>query len=144
MEQHNLTGRDLFQEKLLALFVELGELANETRCFKFWSNKPANEKHVILEEYVDNIHFLMSLGLDAGFTYTSVELPQQTDDLTQAFNIVFAHILEFSKQRNQQQYEQMFASFLLLGSMLGFSEEDIQEAYYEKNKINFARQDEGY
>ena len=30
---------DVFREKGLALLVELGELANETRCFKFWSKK---------------------------------------------------------------------------------------------------------
>ena len=28
---------DVFLEKGLALLVELAELANETRCFKFWS-----------------------------------------------------------------------------------------------------------
>ena len=32
----NIT-HDVFREKGLALLVELGELANETRCFKFWS-----------------------------------------------------------------------------------------------------------
>ncbi|CAM5579582.1 hypothetical protein LSPH24S_09404 [Lysinibacillus sphaericus] len=30
---------DVFKEKGLALMVELAELANETRCFKFWSTK---------------------------------------------------------------------------------------------------------
>ncbi len=36
---HNLANHDLFDDKYLALLVEIGELANETRCFKFWSNK---------------------------------------------------------------------------------------------------------
>lgn len=31
--------RDVFKEKGLALMIELAELANETRCFKFWSTK---------------------------------------------------------------------------------------------------------
>lgn len=39
IENHQLHDQDLFEEKMLALLVELGELANETRCFKFWSEK---------------------------------------------------------------------------------------------------------
>jgi dimeric dUTPase (all-alpha-NTP-PPase superfamily) len=31
-------GEDRLAKKILALFVELGELANEHRGFKYWSN----------------------------------------------------------------------------------------------------------
>ncbi len=55
---------DVFKEKGLALLVELAELANETRCFKFWSAKGPSEREVILEEYVDSIHFILSLGIE--------------------------------------------------------------------------------
>ncbi|HAQ08050.1 MAG TPA: dUTPase, partial [Bacillus bacterium] len=65
--QHGLVEEDLFDRKILALLVELGELANETRCFKFWSLKPSSEKQVILEEFVDGIHFILSLGIECGF-----------------------------------------------------------------------------
>src|SRR5699024_1796882 len=37
VEEHVLQGQDLLAEKILALQVELGELANEWRWFKFWS-----------------------------------------------------------------------------------------------------------
>src|SRR5699024_7652437 len=70
---HDLSGSDLFEKKILALFVELGELANETRCFKFWSMKERNSNSVILEEYVDNIHFLLSLGLEKELTFNEIE-----------------------------------------------------------------------
>lgn len=144
IEQHALQERDLFQEKILALFVELGELANETRCFKFWSTKPANEKSIILEEYVDNVHFIMSLGLMKGFGFEAGEDLEPSSDLTGQFNTVFQSILVFREQTEQAQYDKLFREFLLLGRMLGFTEADIQTAYYEKNKINFDRQNEGY
>ena len=35
---------DVFTKKGLALLVELAELANETRCFKFWSEKGPSER----------------------------------------------------------------------------------------------------
>ncbi len=66
-EKHQLQNEDLFTRKTLALLVEIGELANETRCFKFWSVKPASEKQVVLEEFVDGIHFILSLGIECGF-----------------------------------------------------------------------------
>ena len=68
MEEHNLYGKTLFSEKLLALQVEIAELANETRCFKFWSNKGPSSKETILEEYVDCLHFILTIGLEKNYT----------------------------------------------------------------------------
>ena len=47
----------------MALLVER-ELANETRSFKFWSTKGPSANEIILEEYVDSIHFLLSLLIE--------------------------------------------------------------------------------
>lgn len=44
IEETQNINKDVFNEKGLALLVELGELANETRCFKFWSTKGPSEK----------------------------------------------------------------------------------------------------
>ncbi len=67
--EHGLQNADLVDKKILALLVELGELANETRCFKFWSKKAPSEQEVILEEYVDGIHFILSLGIEIGIQF---------------------------------------------------------------------------
>src|SRR5690625_5238764 len=37
VKEKGLEGQDLLDKKILALQVELGELANEWRGFKFWS-----------------------------------------------------------------------------------------------------------
>ena len=86
IEQTQNIQQDVFQEKGLALLVELAELANETRCFKFWSTKGPSAREVILEEYVDSIHFILSLGLLKG--YTSIEMwpfVEENKDLTATF-----------------------------------------------------------
>ena len=59
--EHHLEGVPLLHKKILSLQVELGELANETRCFKFWSTKKPSSNDVILEEYVDCLHFILSI-----------------------------------------------------------------------------------
>ena len=50
-------------ERFLALLVEIGELANATRAFKYWSLKPAEERARLLDEYADGLHFFLSLAL---------------------------------------------------------------------------------
>ena len=62
-KRHNITYQSTFYSRLLALIVELGEFANETRAFKYWSNKPSSSKEVIIEEYSDGLNFLISLGI---------------------------------------------------------------------------------
>ena len=74
-DKHQLHKEDLVPRKLLALLVEMGELANETRCFKFWSVKPPAEDAVILEEFVDGVHFILSLGIEKGYDDLT-ELPK--------------------------------------------------------------------
>ena len=90
LEQQSLEGQDVLEEKILALLVELGELANETRCFKFWSQKPSSDKAVVLEEYVDSIHFLLSIGLEKGYTFSQITLEPEDIGETAAFTQVFS------------------------------------------------------
>lgn len=139
------TDRDeLFRKKILALQVEIGELANETRCFKFWSRKGPSEQSVILEEYVDGLHFILSVGLDKGLTYTSGPLTDNEMDQTDAFLELYRSIGDFYSEPVQGMYEKLFKSFLQLGRKLGFTEDSILEAYQQKNEVNHTRQDEGY
>lgn len=59
--------------RLLALFAEVGEFTNATRCFKYWSNKPAESKERLLDEYVDILFFWLSIGNTMKFTPSEVE-----------------------------------------------------------------------
>ncbi|WP_147532577.1 dUTP diphosphatase [Bacillus marasmi] len=144
--QHNLQTEDLFDRKVLALLVELGELANETRCFKFWSLKPASEKEVILEEFVDGIHFILSLGIEAGFTdeiNLNDEKPQ-AESLTEQFLTTYATIEQFRQSKTRQAYQEMFQECLYIAQLLGFTSAEIEQAYIKKNEVNYERQEQGY
>ncbi|GIO21726.1 dUTP diphosphatase [Oceanobacillus sp. J11TS1] len=143
---HDLSEVNLFHEKHLALLVELGELANETRCFKFWSTKPRNDQQVILAEYVDVLHFLMSIGIEKDFYYQSGGKLDLEDDITESecFYQVYAKAIAYREIPTNENYQQLFSWTLQLGNQLGFTDKDIQQAYLEKNQINYQRQDEGY
>lgn len=182
-------GGDRLAKKILALQVELGELANEWRGFKFWkiNQQPVTYKreHVrrvkkglesfenhegawetivvesnpLLEEYVDCLHFILSIGLEIKCTSIACDLSKKVADseiTTQfigLFDIVHAvyHNYKFQKGIKTESlralfncYHQLLMIFKGLGEMLGFTEEQIEEAYLEKNKVNHERQVNGY
>ncbi|MHA6260633.1 dUTP diphosphatase [Sporosarcina sp. CAU 1771] len=136
---------DVFREKGLALLVELAELANETRSFKFWSSKGPSEKSVILEEYVDSIHFLLSLGiekeLDCMTTWPEAELD---GSLTELFLRTTESICLFLNELTVDSYENVWIHYGAIAKNLGFTYENIIDAYILKNEENYIRQKTGY
>jgi len=68
-------GNDIefLRDRLLALQVEVSELANATRCFKYWSTKQAESKERLLDEYADCMHFMLSIANTLKFTADEVE-----------------------------------------------------------------------
>ncbi|MEI5905512.1 dUTP diphosphatase [Bacillus spongiae] len=135
---------DLFSRKLLALLVEVSELANETRCFKFWSQKGPSERSIILEEFVDGVHFILSLGIEIGIEEFTIQTNGTERQLTNQFLNVMnaAHI--FGVSRSDEDYSTLIHHYFYLGQLLGFSERDIVQAYHKKNEVNYQRQQEGY
>ncbi|HEY9581834.1 MAG TPA: dUTP diphosphatase [Savagea sp.] len=139
---------DVFREKGLALLVELGELANETRCFKFWSTKGPSERNVILEEYVDSIHFILSLGIERGFA--NVKTWPQSDDtmreknMTEVFIVAYEAIVTFLNNPTEENYHIIWQWYDALAFHLQFSNDSIIEAYIAKNEENYERQKRGY
>lgn len=144
IKTHSLQDKNLTGKKVLALQVELGELANETRCFKYWSTKAASPKEVILEEYVDCLHFILSIGLDFNFSDVDINMHDRTKKLNEQFITLFIDVTDLLVSSTRDHYITLFEDFLTLGYNLGFSESDIIDAYFSKNKVNHNRQNEGY
>jgi dimeric dUTPase (all-alpha-NTP-PPase superfamily) len=184
VKRKGLEGQDLLPNKILALQVELGELANEWRGFKHWSedreprttfftwvatdggvfsseNPPSNdeefvyleEREPLLEEYVDCLHFILSIGLHLGmdkFPEVELDIYFKADDVLGLFSGCFAGIAEVDvclghRDHNlDYAYEYTLQAFIRLGEKLGFTWEEIEQAYKEKNKVNFERQANGY
>lgn len=185
VEEKGLQGQDLLDKKILALQVELGELANEWRGFKFWSydQEPRIEKRTyktcpscngeyvdscwmcghsgqvvdkiinpLLEEFVDCLHFILSIGLELGLTnwkpsISSVAVHFGGNELITQFEEVFWYASSFGAYTENEKdtwYSMLFSNFLGLGKMLGFTWEQVEESYFEKNRINHERQKNGY
>lgn len=161
INKKNLQGEKLLNKNIRALLTELGELSNEERSFKYWSNdrKPRTsvtmfERHgegpitrnLVLEEYVDSFGLILTIGNELGqsawietIEHYIYHEPYKTNDVTIQFNYVFSFAVKI-----REHYKPLFSCFIALGEMLGFTPKQIEQAYYDKNKINHERQENGY
>lgn len=98
-----------------ALIVELGELMNEFPTkFKYWKSTAVDNRKKGLEEYVDCLHFALSI---ANYLF----------GLTEGKKIYHYLVYLFE-----------------LGYILGFTWNEIYKAYKDKNKVNYERLQNGY
>ncbi|MGN7388281.1 dUTP diphosphatase [Sporosarcina sp. SAFN-015] len=145
IQTNQVVNKDVFKEKGLALLVELAELANETRCFKFWSAKGPSEREVILEEYVDSIHFLLSLGIEKDLDGLKVWPEGEVEgDLTNVFLQTISSIQQFLLKTDMESYENVWIHYGAIANRIGISYSEIMKAYLEKNEENYKRQQTGY
>ncbi|ATZ16526.1 dimeric dUTPase (all-alpha-NTP-PPase superfamily) [Entomoplasma freundtii] len=157
LTKHNLkSDATIFQKRLIAFFVELGEFANEERSFKYWSRKGAAPKDRQLDEYVDGLHFLLSLGNSVNFDFknfaqktnnlpTSTKAKKATDfPLGETYLQLLGHLTDFSSSHSNGDFSKLFANYLEIGAICEYTEAEILEAYRQKNAINFARQANNY
>lgn len=180
IKEKGLEGKDLIPNTVLALQVELGELANEWRGFKHWSKdqEPRYEKrervfsgpdsppgshetvsYPLLEEYVDCLHFFLSLGRQIGLT--ADDMYSWDESVEGETTILFTEILHgvgmivgesflYSPQPDFDKHRKGFfkgalAAFYTLGEdRFDFTFEQIAEAYAKKNAVNHDRKANGY
>lgn len=144
-ENHKVSYPQIHEKLKLALLVELCELANEVRFFKYWSNKKPSPKSVVLEEYVDGIHFITSLCLskkaNSLFNINDKYKKADKDELTKLFLDLSSKIKSLD---SVSKIKDWYKNYLILGIKLGLSIKDIQKSYINKNKINFKRQENNY
>ena len=141
---HHISYEETKDKRLLALLVELGEFANATRTFKFWSFKPSESKERVLDEFADGLHFLLSLGLAYSFRLDSIEAKKETDNLTDAILASYHYINEFYNERSLEKYSKMFEGYLKILAMLGYTWQDAYDAYFLKLEENHHRQETNY
>lgn len=144
-DKFGLKAIDTLDDRKLALVVELAELANEVRCFKFWSVKKRSEQEIILEEYVDCLHFVISIGitLDVDFSTLSFDCETQLSSITNQFLKVMSLTNTLSVDNKEVFYE-LYKELMVLAYNLGFSDNEIMDAYKKKNELNHTRQTNNY
>lgn len=141
---HQVSYETTHDKRVLALLVEVAELANASRCFKYWSNKGAEPKQKVLDEFADGLHFFLSLGIDIHAQSHIFEYDDLKIDASKLFIEVYDKIVEFANDPTEKKYRVAFNTFLSLVYPLGFRIEELVVAYYLKLAENHQRQQNNY
>ncbi|WLR53572.1 dUTP diphosphatase [Mesobacillus subterraneus] len=159
VEHPELKNKDNLDWKVLALLVEVSECANEWRGFKKWSKdqEPRTYKsrapymdlddadfyNPLLEEYVDGLHFILSIGLELGYK-VEIASSQLKGTVIDQFIKIYDSVSNLLKEKNRFRYLDLLSHYKGLGEMLGFTWDQITAAYLAKNAVNHERQNNGY
>lgn len=183
-----MTAEERFNKTLVALSVEIAEVANCAEHFKFWKDNKgkvdsgrfgenhffANDELVftnyieektgiqydfkqahrltLIEECSDALHFILSLANQLGYEIDlcNWEISQELkeDYLIYVNRDAFFLFKSFRDKKSVSvTHENLF--MLVLGifgyfDSLGITPEELEQAYYDKNKINYERLENGY
>lgn len=144
MANHAVTRPQTSIKRILALMVEIGELANETRSFKFWSFKKPSEKEVLLEELSDCVHFAVSLGIDLGDDAAELAFEAKDASLSEQFIDWMAETARLKSNFTLTQYRLVLSYVGSVALAMGFEADDVFDFYVKKNEINHTRQETQY
>lgn len=153
IEEKGLQDKDLFESTCANLIGEIAEFLNETRWLKHWSVKGPSEKHIVLEEFVDGLHFFNSLANMLGIPADELDFDEVyvSDTKAATINKLYYKIARMGVNYNEHQFKfnivrfDFFDAYQLYISIgviyCGYTFSEIHNAYLTKNKINHERQD---
>lgn len=149
-----MNEEELLDKTILALLVEVGELANATRCFKHWSLKGPESKERLLDELADCWHFYLSIGNQLNLSYKRTENEDNNIHYIaehELLELIFiniyndiSNIAALPIPRMKLEYTSAGICLHALGMKLGFTDAEIEQAYLKKHEENYRRQREGY
>lgn len=129
---------DVVLKNKLELLVELGELANETKVFKYWSKKEPNHT-LVLEEYADTLLMVLYFFRELNVSLEEEFIQPKDNDVIHAFIYLFELIAKLDKEYTKELIKEIFVNLLYLGTLLNLSDEEIITSALNKIEIDKKR-----
>ena len=129
---------EIMLKNKLELLVELGELANETKCFKYWTNKLPN-RDMVLEEYADCMLMVFYMFNDLDVSLDEEFIEPKENDIIKQFMYLFEITSKINREYNKKIVKEIFINLVYLGHLLEFTDEDIISGCMRKIEINIKR-----
>ena len=182
-----MTAEERFNKTLVALSVEVAEVANAVEHFKFWKDnkgKVDSKRFVpnwdyggnqiigyydynngapsqisfeqaheltLVEECSDALHFLLSIANQLCYEIDSYynELPnsETLESLFLNINFQVTTLQRYdasSSEVDKVQLQCLINNYFQYIEKLGITTQELEQAYYDKNKVNYERLREGY
>ncbi|WP_160689987.1 dUTP diphosphatase [Clostridium sp. C2-6-12] len=129
-----LTSHKLQVRKNLEFEIALGTLANETNCFNYLKKKaiPINLTSVF-NKYINCLSLALTLGIDHKYTdLIAVSINPNDYCLSDQFLNLYIDINDLIASPSMDHYLTLFEDLLSLGLTLGFTEEQIHNAFIKE------------
>jgi len=143
VEVHGLEGKNLAADVTTALKVELAELAQEIGFFKYWKLNKRDDKARQFDEWSDCFHFILSLGNKYGHSDRFSEVAVYEGEQEKPYNELFSYLFECDYSEVLSYYKAIGA-MIAVGQKIGMTEQDMETAYFTKNRVNYERLASGY
>ena len=137
IEQFSKKDKDMYKKNKLELLVEIGEFANETKCFKYWTNKAPN-RDLVLEEFADCI--IMTLCL---YNYKNLILEDLEYNKKEDINDNIAYLYKlgsnFYFNDDKDTLKEILFNLINVASLLNITKDEIVEASLKKIELDTKR-----
>lgn len=171
-----MTAEERFSKTLVALNVEVAEVANCAEHFKFWKDNKGKvdgkrflktgeeiyeyrcnrtnslythaeaHKLTLVEECSDALHFILSLANQ--LNEQLLDVVERYDNFNQEewYLEILTDIknMKWDENNKWRALRDLNIDFYHYYSSLGITTQELEQAYYEKNKVNYERLREGY
>ena len=132
---HYGNDEEIVRKNKLELLVELSELANETRCFKYWSMRQTGESEKVLEEYIDCLFMTLYFSNITGISLDE-EFPSSLNgDIIDTFLSLNKFASDISKVPNKDEIKRVLVELDHLAKLLNFTIQDLERITKIKSKI---------
>lgn len=142
-KKQGVEAKDIFEKKIVALICELYELVNELQFFKYWKGAILVDHEKATKEYIDVIHFTISIANDLGVDEHEY-VQTEPKDLNKLIIGITNLATVISTSKNAEHVKSLINNVIALGYQLNLTEQDVIEAYDKKNAVNYERQKVGY
>lgn len=117
-------------QKILSFLHDLGEVAQESRCYLFWEKEEAVNHKALLEHYIDGLTMLMSIGYELKIDSIKehVEIPHHVD-IEILFFKIYDSILKVQTLYSGEDYQNAIDDYFTLGFHLGIDIDEIIDNY---------------
>lgn len=126
---------EMVKKNKLELLVEIGELANETRYFKYWSKKPI-DMELVKGEYADcvimTLYFFNIMNISLEEDFKKIENYNKIDIFARLYKLAS----DFYYNDDKEIIKEIFVTLINLGYIIGFNDQDIIDACLTKINKN--------
>ncbi len=145
IQEDSLGEENVFYLRFLALQVKTSEIANLTKCYKYYRIKRSIPKEKIIIRYIDAMKFLLSIGNAYNFNIIdeqAIQAISKSDNIIKLFSDIMDDIKELKDDiikdnyiGSLQKYIRLFARYVNLAECLGLNFQQVYNYYLKYNHL---------